>query len=295
MADAPFQSLTIVGFGLIGASLAAALRQRDAKVRVVAADLPSVLTNKSVLALSDEQCDATDIKALTTVMRQTELTVLAAPVRTIEDLLPHALAASPMVTDCGSTKRTIVNRAKRLLGDASLNAHATPGAFVPGHPMAGLPSGGADMATPSLFEQRRWILCPEGVSPQALGRVRRLVEFVGASCVEMDANEHDHAVAVTSHVPQLFASILAVYANRMGAEVAAGPGFMSATRVAGGNLAMWRDIFSSNADAVSDVILDLAEELERLGRSLAQGELEPIAEVLKTARELRAKGGSSGN
>lgn len=289
MADAPFQSLTIVGFGLIGASLAAAVRQRDAKVRVIAADLPSVLTHQAVIALSDERCDATDMTALTKAMSQTELTVLAAPVRTIESLLPHALAASRVVTDCGSTKRTIVNRARQLVSDAKAYPSASVGTFVPGHPMAGLPSGGAEHATPSLFEQRRWILCPEGISPPAVERVRSLVEFVGATCVEMDADEHDHAVAVTSHVPQLFASVLAVYANRMNAEVAAGPGFMSATRVAGGNLAMWRDIFSSNADAVSDVILDLAADLERLGRSLAQGELEPIAEVLKTARELRSK------
>lgn len=282
MGDAPFQSLTVVGFGLIGASLAAAIKQRDPKVHVVAADLPGVLSNPSVVALSDERCDATDPNALDAAMRRTELTVLAAPVRTIERLLPQALAASPVVTDCGSTKRTIVNRA-RLLGASE---H-----FVPGHPMAGLPSGGADAAIPTLFEQRRWILCPEGVAPALLERVRQLVQFVGAVCVELGVDEHDRAVAVTSHVPQLFASVLAVYANRMNAEVAAGPGFNSATRVAGGNLAMWRDIFSSNADAVSEVILELAADLERLGQALGQGELEPIAEVLKTARELRSRAG----
>jgi prephenate dehydrogenase len=286
MVDAPFQSLTIVGFGLIGASLAAALKQRDPKVRVIAADLPAVLPNPAVIALSDERCDATDTVALETAMRRTELTVLAAPVRTIERLLPSAVAASAVVTDCGSTKRSIVRQVEQL---------SESGHFVPGHPMAGLPSGGAEAAVATLFEQRRWILCPSGVSPNVLQRVRQLVEFVGAQCIEMDADDHDRAVAVTSHVPQLFASVLAVYANRMNAEVAAGPGFTSATRVAGGNLAMWRDIFSSNADAVSQVILDLAADLERLGRALGQGELEPIAEVLKTARELRARAGRTGN
>jgi prephenate dehydrogenase len=286
MAIAPFQSVTVVGFGLIGASLAAALKQRDANTRVIAADLPSVLEVPAVIALSDERCDATNEQALALAMRKTDLTVLAAPVKTIERLLPLALTNASVVTDCGSTKRSIVNRARLLEGY---------GSFVPGHPMAGLPSGGAEAASPNLFEQRRWILCPVGVSPDVLARVRGLVGFVGAQCVEMDADDHDNAVAVTSHVPQLFASVLAVYANRMNAEIAAGPGFMSATRVAGGNLAMWRDIFSSNADAVSRVILDLAADLERLGTALGQGELEPIAEVLKTARELRAKTGRDGN
>jgi prephenate dehydrogenase len=280
MADAPFQSVTIIGFGLIGASLAAALKQRDPKVRVIAADLPSTLSNKSVVALSDEQCDATDAGVLGAAMRRTELTVLAAPVNTIVHLLPQALEAAALVTDCGSTKRSIVQQAQRI---------GNSGHFVPGHPMAGLPSGGADAATPALFEQRRWILCPNAVAPLALERVAHLVQFVGAECVTMDADDHDRAVAVTSHVPQLFASLLAVYAHRMNAEVAAGPGFTSATRVAGGNLAMWRDIFSSNADAVSRVILDLAADLEQLGRALDQGQLEPIEEVLKNARQLRSR------
>src|SRR5690606_19300963 len=80
--------------------------------------------------------------------------------------------------------------------------------------------------------------------------------------------DHDRAVALTSHAPQVFASVLTVMAHRLNAEAAAGPGYLSATRVAGGNVSMWRDIFSSNADAVSQVILDLAEELKRAGQAL---------------------------
>lgn len=96
-------------------------------------------------------------------------------------------------------------------------------------------------------------------------------------------------MAVTSHVPQLFASALAVHARRVHAEVAAGPAFVSATRVAGGNLAMWRDIFSTNADAVSEVITDLAGELERIGRALRAGDVEAVVQVLKNARDLRGR------
>jgi prephenate dehydrogenase len=276
MTDAPVRSLTIVGFGLIGASLAAALKARDPTVHVVAADVAEALSVDAVRDLSDERYDVGLPGALESAMRGTELTVLAAPVRVIEQQLPIALQVATRITDCGSTKRTIAR------------ASAAP-LFVPGHPMAGRPTGGAAAATSDLFEKKRWLLCPEGRDADVVRFVRSVVEYVGAHVVEMSADDHDRAVAVTSHVPQLFASALAVHARRVHAEVAAGPAFVSATRVAGGNLAMWRDSFSTNADAVSEVITDLAGELERIGRALRAGDVEAVVQVLKNARDLRGR------
>lgn len=278
MADAPFRSVTVVGFGLIGASLSLALKGRDPGVRVTAVDTAETLRTAAVSAIADACCDVADEHAVGRAMQDTELTVLAAPIRAIEAHLELALKSSPVVTDCGSTKRTIVERARSF----SRHAH-----FVPGHPMAGRPQGGAGSAVAELFEQRRWILCPEGVDAQALARVERLVRYIGADCVQMNAADHDRAVAVTSHAPQVFASLLTVMAHRLQAEKAAGPGYLSATRVAGGNISMWRDIFSSNADALSDVILDLADELARAGRALRSNDVEQVIQVLKTAQELR--------
>lgn len=281
MSDAPVRSLTIVGFGLIGASLAAAIKTRDPSVYVVAADVGPTLGIDAVARLSDERFDASQPASLERAMSGTELTVLAAPVRVIEQHLPIALHAAKRITDCGSTKRSIVECA------------AAAPHFVPGHPMAGLPAGGAAAARSDLFEKKRWILCPEGRDPEVVHVVRALVEYVGATPVDMPVEEHDLAVAVTSHVPQIFASVLAVHARKAHAEVAAGPAFVSATRVAGGNLAMWRDIFSTNADAVSEVILDLAAELQRIGDALALRDVEAVMQVLKTARDLRARTGDS--
>lgn len=284
--DAPFQSLTIVGFGLIGASLASALKARDPKVRIIGADLPSGLEQEAVVALTDERCDASQPAALEAAMAATEVTVLAAPVKVIERLLPSALRAARLVTDCGSTKRSIVRVAEQV---------GTARHFVPGHPMAGKPIGGAAAAVSDLFEKKRWLLCPEIADAGAVRRVRQLVDYVGASVVEMSAADHDRAVAVTSHAPQLFASVLAVQARRANAELAAGPAYVSATRVAGGNLSMWRDIFSTNADALSDVILDLAAELQRIGERLRADDVESVIQVLKTARDLRSSRGDSDN
>jgi prephenate dehydrogenase len=282
--DAPFQSLTIVGFGLIGASLAAALKARDPKVRIIGADLPVALQHECVVSLTDERCDATHQATLEAAMAATELTVLAAPVKVIERQLPSALRSARLVTDCGSTKRTIVRIAEQNGGGRH---------FVPGHPMAGKPMGGAAAAVSDLFEKKRWILCPEGVDSGAVERVRQLVAYVGASVVEMSAADHDRAVAVTSHVPQLFASVLAAHARQANAEIAAGPAYVSATRVAGGNLSMWRDIFSTNADVLSEVILDLAAELQQIGEWLRADDIESVLQVLKTARDSKANRGES--
>lgn len=157
--DAPFQSLTIVGFGLIGASLAAALKARDPKVRIIGADLPAMLQLEAVASLTDERCDASDQLALEAAMAATEVTVLAAPVKVIERQLPTAIRCARLVTDCGSTKRSIVRVAE----------HSGPARhFVPGHPMAGKPIGGAAAAASDLFEKKRWILCPEGADRKSV-------------------------------------------------------------------------------------------------------------------------------
>jgi prephenate dehydrogenase len=103
----------------------------------------------------------------------------------------------------------------------------------------------------------------------------------------MDPDAHDLAVAMTSHVPQLFASLLAVMASEAQAERAAGPGFQSATRVAGGNITMWRDIFLSNSEPISRVTHDLAERLQRVSADLAAGRVDEAMAILERARGVR--------
>jgi prephenate dehydrogenase len=107
----------------------------------------------------------------------------------------------------------------------------------------------------------------------------------------MSAAEHDRAVALTSHVPQLLASALATLAAQTGAEPAAGPAFASATRVAGGSEAMWADIFSTNADAIALALRELVRELENSARGLGESpaDTRPALELLRQARKLRLR------
>lgn len=277
MPKLPVESVTIVGFGLIGASLAAALKERASQIVVNAIDLPRVAADPEARSRVDALVSLESEARCRELVAGSDLTVLASPVRIIEEQLQVFLPHARIVTDCGSTKRSIV---------ASLRGRDASH-FVPGHPMAGKTVGGFAAASGELFAGRPWILCPEGCSPEALERVRAVVRFVDAEPAEMSAEDHDRAVALTSHLPKLLAGLLVRQCHTLGAESARGPAFLGATRVASGDVGIWRDILETNADQVAVAAERLSRELAQLSESLGRGDLEPTLELLEAARRLK--------
>lgn len=274
--------LAVFGFGLIGASVAAAVRKAAPNVEIIALDLPAALASPEVRALSDRQIDSSDRAGIQRVAVEADLCLLAAPVSVIESALPVLLETAQAVTDCGSTKRSICARIAGL-----------PRArrFVPAHPMAGGPEGGAGMARAELFHSQTWLVCPEDSDLDAVLRVEQLIEWVGAKSVHLSIAEHDRAVAYTSHAPQLLASALSVLAERAGALPAAGPAYRATTRSAGGAEAMWRDIFAANADEIAAVLRQLASELGLVADGLEASPSDPSAalKLLAQARSARRR------
>jgi prephenate dehydrogenase len=278
--------LVVLGFGLIGGSLALAARARGVAVRVVGVDRADVLALPEARAAADAFVDVSDEGGVRQAMRDADLVVMATPVGAIEATIGEVLEAADVVTDCGSTKRAIVSAAERSPRRAR---------FVPGHPMAGLPQGGIRQARADLFEGRPWLICPEHSDEEAVLRVEELVRGVGAEPRRLFAEEHDRAVALTSHVPQLLASALSVLAEARRARSTAGPAFESATRVAGGGEAMWRDILATNADEVTAVLEALGTELDAVARALRRvpADLGPALNLLERARAVRSRGDGS--
>ncbi len=266
--------VTVLGLGLIGGSIGLALRGRNPELYVVGVDRGEVISRDTALRAAHELVESGDTARVQTALAA-EIVILAAPVSVIRSVLPDALDRAELVLDCGSTKRAICQ---------SVAAHARRAYFVPGHPMAGSPEGGIDQARADLFEGRRWILCPEHSSREALARAEELVGALGAQVVHLTAAEHDRAVARTSHVPQLLASALLTSAASSGAEQAAGPAFASATRVAGGPEAIWSDIFATNADEIAKALAELLAEL-----GAVQGELAAQPPALAAALALLAR------
>ncbi len=273
--------LAIFGFGLIGASIAAAVRKAEPAIELVAIDLPGAIDLPEVRALTDEQIDSSDRARVRSAAKLADLCVLAAPVSVIRAELPGLLESAQVVTDCGSTKRSIC---------AAVSGLPRARRFVPGHPMAGGPEGGAALARADLFQQQTWLLCPENSDPEALLRVEQLLRLVGAKSVYLSPDEHDRAVAYTSHAPQLMASALRVLASRAGALPAAGPAYLATTRSAGGAEVMWHDIFAANADEIGVVLRQLAAELQSVAQGLEASppDLSVALSLLAQARRSRA-------
>ena len=275
------KQIAIFGFGLVGASIAAALRESGSGLQVTAIDLPAVITTPAVRALAD-QCVATDDRArVQVVAAAADLCVLAAPVSVIRAQLPALLEAAQVITDCGSTKRSIC---------ASVVGSPKARRFVPGHPMAGGPEGGAALARADLFHAQTWLLCPENSDADAVARVESLIQLLGAKVVHMSLAAHDRAVAYTSHAPQLFASALSALAADAGALPAAGPAFRATTKSAGGSEAMWRDIFSANADEIALVLRQLSAQLDAVAAGLEASPTDTQAALSLLARARAARG-----
>lgn len=267
------ENVAIFGLGLIGGSLGLALKARG--VRVVGVERSDMLQRAEVRAVSGSVIDRADDSAVRAAYAAADLVVLAAPVSAIVAELPRALASATAVTDVGSTKRVI--------------AAASNGAphFVPGHPMAGGSSSGAEHSRSDLFQGRRWILCSEGRSAAVVERVEELLTLVGAVVVRLDAVDHDRAVAVTSHVPQLLASWLVVLAERRGSTPVSGAGFAAATQTAGANPTIWRDILATNGDFIGEALTDLGGEIARIAQQLKAGDPSSGVELIEEARRLR--------
>jgi prephenate dehydrogenase len=153
--------------------------------------------------------------------------------------------------------------------------------------MAGHPRGGIENATSDLFVDKKWILCAEQSSQEATDFVRDFVHSLGALPIHLSAADHDRSVAITSHLPQVIASALSVLAQKNDALKAAGPGFASATRVAGGQEEMWKDIFESNGAAIADALGQASSLFQELSTQLAAGEIEGVLQLLRGARSGR--------
>jgi prephenate dehydrogenase len=263
-ADPPFTTISIVGLGLIGGSIALAVRERWPVARISGVDRKGVLAHAlgcgAIDRAADSAADAADA----------DLIILAAPVRQNLKLLAEVaqrLPATAIVTDVGSTKRSIVDAAAALSC-----AHA----FVGGHPIGGAEQGGFGFARPDLFTHRPWIFTPVGATPAAT--LERLFEFargVGARPSSMDAAEHDRVMAFLSHLPQLAASALMDVIGSSAGDSAlryAGRGLVDTTRLASSPPDTWRDICATNAEAVGEALDVLIDRLSDLRADLRSGE-----------------------
>jgi prephenate dehydrogenase len=269
--------VAIVGLGLIGGSLAMALKRARPQWSVVGCDRPEVLVEARRRAVVDET-EADPVHAV----RGAEIVVLASPVETIVEhisKLAPSMVRGTLVTDVGSTKRRIMEAAETLPSEIH---------FVGGHPMAGKSSSGLRAAEAELFRGAPWALVPrsaeEGSPSPEVEALSSLVRAVGADPIILDAATHDRAVAVVSRLPQLLALVLCEQAGAVDRALElAGPVFRKLSRLAGSSSSIWQDIFSTNQDMVGEAVAEIGRRLQAASADLAGAGLESHFEAARRA------------
>jgi cyclohexadieny/prephenate dehydrogenase len=280
-----FNKLALIGFGLIGGSIARAARAQGLAGEIVATEL-SAQTRARVTELGI--VDAV-VETNAEAAKDADLVILCIPVgacgAVAQEIGPY-LKPGAIVSDVGSVKGTVVR-------DMAPHLPATTH-FVPAHPVAGTEHSGPDSGFAELFINRWCILTPpEGTDPDAVERLRAFWSALGARVEIMTPDHHDLVLAITSHLPHLIAYTIVGTAEELGqvtsSEVmkfSAG-GFRDFTRIAASDPTMWRDVFLANKEAVLEMLGTFNEDLSKLTRAIRRGDGEALFEHFARTRAIR--------
>jgi len=285
MSEKLFDRVALIGIGLIGSSLARALRRDSPGTSIVAcARRSETLATVRRLELADETTDDPAAAAA-----GADLVVIATPLSAyaaIGQQIAPALQPGAILTDVGSVKQAVIR---------DLQPHVPPGVhFVPGHPVAGTEHSGPESGFAELFQGRWCILIglPE-TAPEAVAEVGRMWERFGMRVVTMSADHHDKVLAVTSHLPHLIAYTIVGTAtdleDSLKSEVIefSASGFRDFTRIAASDPVMWRDIFLNNREAVLEILQRFNEDLTALQRAIRWGEGDKLQDLFTRTRAIR--------
>jgi cyclohexadieny/prephenate dehydrogenase len=280
-----FTKVALLGLGLIGSSLAHAIRRGSLAAHIAGhAHTAETLTRVGELGF----CHSTHADPREAV-RDADLVVLCAPVGAFGEIaqtIAPALKAGAIVTDVGSVKMAVVR---------DVGPHVPGGVhFIPGHPIAGTEQSGPDAGFAELFDGRWCILTPvEGADEAAVEKLTAFWKGCGSRVEVMDPKHHDLVLAITSHVPHLIAYNIVGTASDLEqvtqSEVikfSAG-GFRDFTRIAASDPTMWRDVFLNNREAVLEILGRFSEDLSRLQRAIRWGEGDMLFDLFTRTRAVR--------
>jgi cyclohexadieny/prephenate dehydrogenase len=280
----PFARVSIIGLGLIGSSVARAVRETMPTVWLSGHDSdPETRETAHALKLVDDLADTPGAAVI-----DAELVILCVPVGAmagVAAVIADDLPAEAVVSDVGSSKA----------GVAQALAAALPGrVIIPAHPVAGTERSGPDAGFASLFHNRWCIITPPAdADPLAVERVAEFWRRLGANVEKMDAAHHDLVLAITSHLPHLIAYTIVGTASDLEdvtqSEVikfSAG-GFRDFTRIAASDPVMWRDVFLTNKDAVLEMLGRFSEDLTALQRAIRNGDGDQLFDHFTRTRAIR--------
>lgn len=276
--------LSIIGVGLIGGSLARALRKAKLVGRVTGCNRNEESLKKAI------ELDVIDDYSLNIneAVTGADVVVIGTPLSTTEKLLPQiteALKQGAVLTDVGSAKGSVVDAAKKNMGEKF-------SCFVPGHPIAGTEQSGVEASFAELFIDHRVILTPlEETDSNAHKLITAMWQAVGADVIDLDVRHHDDVLAATSHLPHMLAYALVDCLARMQEreeifKYAAG-GFADFTRIASSSPEMWHDICFSNRDALLNSLALFSEHIDQIKSAIESSDSEKLLSIFKCAKNAR--------
>ena len=280
-----FERVALIGIGLIGSSLARALRRDSPETEIVAcARRAESLDAVRRLAIADA---ATDDPAA--AVAGADLVVIATPLSAYSEIgerIAPALQGGTILTDVGSVKQAVIR---------DLQPYVPRGVhFVPGHPVAGTEHSGPEAGFAELFRDRWCILTPSPeTASEAVAAVGRMWQSCGMRVVTMSADHHDKVLAMTSHLPHLIAYTIVGTATNLEESLKSeviefsASGFRDFTRIAASDPVMWRDIFLNNREAVLEIVQRFTEDLTALQRAIRWGEGDKLQELFTRTRAIR--------
>lgn len=274
------ENLTIIGVGLIGSSLALALKQVNAVGQVIGCDSNQQNLQKAMaLGVIDR------FESIAAATKLADIVVIAVPLGAMESVLVQiytTLTDGIIVTDVGSSKASVVAVARRILGDRMPQ-------FVPGHPIAGTEKSGVESGFATLYQNRQVILTPIAeTDPHAVQRVTTMWQHCGASIESLELEYHDKVLAATSHLPHILAYTMVNYLSHLNNREAvfkyAAGGFRDFTRIASSDPVMWRDICLSNREALLALIAGYQDELNQVTTAICSGNTDQLLELFSKAK-----------
>ena len=274
--------ITIIGVGLIGGSLARALKERNlAKVVFGCGRDQSRLEEAQKSNIID--ASSTNIKE---AIDDANIVVIATPVGTFKDILGQIeplISSNVIITDVGSTKSDIVNIVNDVLRDKS-------SCFIPAHPIAGKERSGFEVSDSKLYDGKKVIITPQETnSPESIDVIDQMWKNVGADVDFMSAESHDNLLGMTSHLPHMLAFSLVNYLvdQNPNASIYAGGGFKDFSRIASGDAIMWRDICLQNKNQIMNHLKGYQSTLDDLLEAINDEDNEKLGQLFTTAKKTR--------
>lgn len=285
MGEIIYNKIALIGIGLIGSSLARAIREKGLVEHIaIASRSTSTLKRAEELQLGDSYSTS-----MADAVKDADLIIVSVPVGSsgvVAQAIASSLKPGAVVTDVGSTKASVI---------AQMTPHIPAGVhFIPGHPLAGTEKSGPDAGFSALFENRWCILTPsEGTDPAEIDRLTRFWEALGSRVDTMDPAHHDRVLAIVSHLPHIIAYNIVGTADDLEfiteSEVIkySATGFRDFTRLAASDPEMWRDVCLHNKDAILEMLSRFSEDLSSLQRAIRWGDGEALFNLFTRTRHIR--------